>query len=199
MGMLIAAYVINLVTTLSLSAIASNGTVRGGGAYYLISRSLGPEFGGSIGIVFYLGFVFNTGLNAVGLIDCLNLNFGAKSGNWAQVLPESGWYPYLWSTIVLVSCTAICLLGSSIFARASNGLLVVLLISTLSIPFSALIVSPFESRHLGIEYTGISGTTLLGNLMPRLTKGAAGSQLNGRETFQDLFGCVLFSYQSRFL
>ena len=64
MGMLIASYAINLVTTFSLSAIASNGTVRGGGAYYLISRSLGPEFGGSIGVVFYLGFVFNTGMNA---------------------------------------------------------------------------------------------------------------------------------------
>lgn len=194
MGMLIAAYVINLVTTLSLSAIASNGTVRGGGAYYLISRSLGPEFGGSIGIVFYLGFVFNTGMNAVGLIDCINLNFGAISGNWAQVLPESRWYSYLWSTVALAVCTGICLAGSSIFARASNGLLVVLLISTLSIPFSALVVSPFESRALGIEYTGISGATLLGNLMPRLTRGAAGSQLHGKETFQDLFGCVLFSY-----
>lgn len=65
MAMLLASYLINLVTTLSISAIATNGTVRGGGAYYLISRSLGPEFGGSIGIVFYLGFVFNTGMNAV--------------------------------------------------------------------------------------------------------------------------------------
>ena len=58
LGMLAASYLINLVTTLSISAIASNGTVRGGGAYYLISRSLGPEFGGSIGIVLYLGKSF---------------------------------------------------------------------------------------------------------------------------------------------
>ena len=191
MGMLVAAYAINLITTFSLSAIASNGTVRGGGAYYLISRSLGPEFGGSIGVVFYLGFAFNTGMNAVGLIDCIKLNFGSDSGNWSNILPESTWYLYLWSTIVLVLCTGICLAGSSIFARASNGLLVILLLATLSIPFSALIVSPFESRKLGIDYTGLSLTTFLGNLKPQFTKGAAGSQLHGKEDFQDLFG-ILF-------
>ncbi|KAF5871683.1 putative cation chloride protein [Botrytis fragariae] len=190
-GMLVASYVINFITTFSLSAIASNGTVRGGGAYYLISRSLGPEFGGSIGLVFYLGFVFNTGMNAVGLIDCITLNFGADHGNWAHILPETNWYCYLWSTVILVLCTLLCLAGSGIFARASNGLLVILFIATLSIPLSTLVVSPFESRSLGIEYTGISLQTLSGNLLPQLTKGAAGSQINGRETFQDLFG-ILF-------
>lgn len=42
-GMLVAGYAINLLTTMSISAIATNGTVRGGGAYYLISRSLGQS------------------------------------------------------------------------------------------------------------------------------------------------------------
>jgi len=74
---------------LSISAISTNGTVRGGGAYYLISRSLGPEFGGSIGVVFYLGSVFNTGMNAVGLVDCILNNYGEDGGNNRQLLPES--------------------------------------------------------------------------------------------------------------
>ena len=191
LGMLIAAYAINLVTTFSLSAIASNGTVRGGGAYYLISRSLGPEFGGSIGVVFYLGVAFNTGMNAVGLIDCITLNFGVRSGNWAHILPDTFWYLYLWATVILFLCTAVCLAGSSMFARASNWLLVILLVATLSIPFSALVMPPFESTKLGIEYTGLSLKTFIGNLKPQLTRGSAGSQLHGRETFQDLFG-ILF-------
>ncbi|KAH8693673.1 putative cation chloride cotransporter [Talaromyces proteolyticus] len=191
MGMLIAAYIINLLTTMSISAIATNGTVRGGGAYYLISRSLGPEFGGSIGLVFYMGFVFNTGMNAIGLIDCVIENFGLESGSWSNLLQEGFWWKYLWSTLVLLLCTAICMAGSSIFSRASNGLLAILLISTFSIPFSALFQRPFSSPRLGVEFTGFRAKTFLENLKPHLTKGAAGSEMSRRETFQDLFG-ILF-------
>lgn len=191
LGMLIVSYVINLVTTLSISAIATNGTVRGGGAYYLISRSLGPEFGGSIGLVFYLGFVFNTGMNAVGLVDCLKANFGETDGNWAQWLPQGFWVEYAWATVILVICTAICLAGSSIFARCSNALLAILLAAAFSIPLTALIMKPSQDRGFSIDYTGLSAETFRGNLLPKFTQGAKGSQLAGKENFQDLFG-ILF-------
>jgi amino acid transporter len=48
------ANVISVLTSVSLSAIATNFTVKGGGDYYLISRTLGMEFGGALGIVLFL-------------------------------------------------------------------------------------------------------------------------------------------------
>jgi amino acid transporter len=45
---------ISVLTSVSLSAIATNLKVKGGGDYYLISRTLGHEFGGALGIVLFL-------------------------------------------------------------------------------------------------------------------------------------------------
>ncbi len=45
---------ISILTSFSLAAIATNFRVKGGGDYYLISRTLGLEYGGALGIVLFL-------------------------------------------------------------------------------------------------------------------------------------------------
>ncbi len=64
---------ITLITTLSFAAIATNIRVGVGGAYYIISRSLGLEFGGAIGVPLFLSQVFSVTLYAFGLAESLRI------------------------------------------------------------------------------------------------------------------------------
>lgn len=66
-----ASKVITVLTTLSLSAIATNTKVEGGGAYFLISRSLGPEFGGAIGLVFFAAQALSVAMYVIGFTEAL--------------------------------------------------------------------------------------------------------------------------------
>lgn len=62
---------ISLLTGLSLSAIATNMTVRAGGNYYIISRSLGLEIGGAIGIPLYLSQAISVAFYIIGFTEAL--------------------------------------------------------------------------------------------------------------------------------
>ncbi len=76
-GIILAAKLITALTALSLSAIATNTRVRGGGAYYLISRSLGVEFGGAIGVLFFLGQAISVAMYIIGFTEALTGTFPA--------------------------------------------------------------------------------------------------------------------------
>nr|XP_009861591.1 potassium-chloride cotransporter isoform X1 [Ciona intestinalis] len=66
--------VTTLLTSISMSAIATNGVVPAGGSYFMISRALGPEFGGAVGILFYLGTTFASSMYILGAVEIL-LNY----------------------------------------------------------------------------------------------------------------------------
>ncbi len=72
---LIIAKSITLLTTLSASAISTNMRVRGGGAYYLISRVLGPEFGGSIGMALFCALALSVPFYILGFTEALVRSF----------------------------------------------------------------------------------------------------------------------------
>ncbi len=77
---------ISVLTTFSLSAIATNMRVKGGGDYYLISRTLGIEFGGAIGIVLFLAQSVSVAFYCIGFGEAVSGIFGITSGLYAQVI-----------------------------------------------------------------------------------------------------------------
>ena len=77
---------ITLITCLSMSALATNMRVGVGGAYYLISRSVGLEAGGAIGIPLYLSQTLSVTLYAYGLAESLRVFFPDIGGVLLRVL-----------------------------------------------------------------------------------------------------------------
>ena len=67
------ANVITVLTSVSLAAVATNLKVKGGGDYYLISRTLGVEFGGAIGIVLFLAQSISIAFYCIGFGEAVSV------------------------------------------------------------------------------------------------------------------------------
>ncbi|MFH2219656.1 MAG: amino acid permease [Pseudomonadota bacterium] len=81
------ANVISILTSVSLSAVATNLKVKGGGDYYLISRTLGLEFGGAIGLVLFLAQSVSIAFYCIGFGEAVNSMLpGGSTGLTPQVI-----------------------------------------------------------------------------------------------------------------
>jgi amino acid transporter len=72
---IIIAHLISFSTGMSLSAIATSMNVKAGGKYYMISRKLGIEIGGSIGIPLYLSQALSVAFYIIGFTEGLQWVF----------------------------------------------------------------------------------------------------------------------------
>ncbi|MGD9224438.1 MAG: hypothetical protein PVH22_14380, partial [Desulfobacteraceae bacterium] len=73
--MLFLAKSITALTSLSISAVSTNTPVQGGGAYFLISRSLGPELGGAIGVALFCAQAISVPFYLLGFTEALVRSF----------------------------------------------------------------------------------------------------------------------------
>ncbi len=111
---------ITLLTTVSISAISTNLQVRGGGAYYLISRVLGPEFGGAIGIALFFAQALSVPFYILGFtaaltetVPALEPHFTVIAFTTALLLFTVAWIGAGWAIRVqylIMACLVLALL-----------------------------------------------------------------------------------------
>ncbi|XP_047450227.1 solute carrier family 12 member 9 [Mugil cephalus] len=180
-AMFLVAYLIISMTVLSVCAISTNGALDAGGAYYMISRALGPEFGGSIGIMFFLANVCGCALLVLGLVEAILDTFGVPEDGSAatshyQILPSGYWWALLYGTGVALVCLLVCMVGAAIYAKATFiiFLVVMIVLATVFISFFAVhprnVVLPSaaalhpQPNITTANFTGFKLDTLLNNL-----------------------------------
>lgn len=90
---------ITLITGLSASAIATNMLVGAGGEYYMVSRSLGIEMGGAIGIPLYFCRTLSVTFYCFGLAEAAIMFWPEAWGT----LPENATQIFAASIIILIT------------------------------------------------------------------------------------------------
>lgn len=76
---------ITVLTALSIAAVSTNTPVAGGGAYFLISRALGPEFGSAIGLALFCAQAISVPFYIMGFTEALIRTFPETGGHFRTI------------------------------------------------------------------------------------------------------------------
>lgn len=121
---------ITFLTSLSIAAIATNQFVKTGGAYYMISRSLGIEIGGAIGIPLYFAQTFSVALYTLGFAE-----------SFANTFPQFD--QSVVGIVVTLFIAMLALISTKLAIRSQFFILAAILISLISL----LLGKPLEATE----------------------------------------------------
>ncbi len=113
---------ITFLTSLSVCAIATDRVVRVGGAYHMISRSLGIETGGAVGIPLYFAQALSVALYTLGFAESVVQTFGNLNQLYVALL-------------VTIFVGVLALTSASIAIRAQYLIMAAIALSLLSLLF----------------------------------------------------------------
>ncbi len=157
---------ITFLTALSVSAIATDQHVRTGGAYYMISRSVGVETGGAVGIPLYLAQALSVALYTVGFAESV-----------VNVFPQFNEKAVGIATTIAVA--ALALKSARAAIRAQYVIMAAIGLSLLSL----VLGSPAEGVSTGWFVTGGTGSAgfwvVFAVFFPAVTGIMAGVNLSG--------------------
>lgn len=164
------ANLISLLTGFSLSAIATNMRIGAGGNYYVISRSLGLEVGGAIGIPLFLSQAISVAFYVIGFTEAL------------QALPSFAEFDsrLIASGVVLVF-VGVAYIGADFALKIQFAILAVLVVALASFIAGAVgAVGQLDAPLLTPNYQpGESFWTMFALFFPAVTGIEVGTSLSG--------------------
>lgn len=137
---------ITLLTSLSVCAIATDKVVRVGGAYYMISRCLGIEVGGAVGISLYFAQALSIALYTIGFAESVVQTFGSLNQTYVALI-----------TTILVAILAVT--SAEVAVKAQYAIMGAIVLSLVSLAFGGAIpdVTPqgWDIPADGVPFWGV--------------------------------------------
>uniref|UniRef100_A0A5K4F357 Solute carrier family 12 member 6 n=2 Tax=Schistosoma mansoni TaxID=6183 RepID=A0A5K4F357_SCHMA len=157
-----------MLTALSMSAIATNGKVPAGGSYFMISRSIGPAFGGAVGILFYLGTTIASAMYLVGAVEVFLKYIFPQASLFGDITSDAALFnnTRVYGTILLFTVMCCVFMGIRFVSRFAAVSLAAVLISILCVYLGVFTVNPSRSpyvcalggRLLSQDFITVNGT-----------------------------------------
>ena len=117
------AYTILVATVFSICAIATNGAVKTGGVYFMLSRTMGPEFGGAVGFLFYFANIVGSALYVTACVEGFLSSFGQEDGTFIPDggwgFPQGVWWNFLYCSVFNILNLCLCMVGAAVFGKFS--------------------------------------------------------------------------------
>lgn len=124
LGIIAVAETMAILTVLSFSAIVTNGEMAGGGSYFMISRSLGPEFGGAMGMLFYVAYAMGVCFYIIGFATEIQSTFYPTATEG-----EAYWLRVGYGSVGLAFILLISYIGADAFAKFNTWFFLVQFLS----------------------------------------------------------------------
>lgn len=166
LGIVVLANAVTLISALSVSAIVTNMRVGKGGAYYIISRSLGIEVGAAVGIPLFLAMAFSVTLYAFGLAESIGFVWAAAPKRPLAAL-----------TVLVVALLAA--RGAKVALRLQLPIMAGILFSLIALGVGALESGGGTGTLLGATGDGADFWTVFAVFFPAVTGIMAGISLSG--------------------
>ena len=166
------AHVISITTGMSISSIATNRTVKTGGDYYMISRSLGLPTGGAVGIALFFAMALSMSLYLLGFAESFLDAFHIENTINARRLVGS---------LACLALTALTFFSTSLALRIQYVVLACILLSLVSL-FLGDSPSPTAAAapvRLWFSSDSESFQTLFAVFFPAVTGFTAGVAMSG--------------------
>ena len=158
------AKVITFCTGMSMSSITTNIKIGAGGPYSIISKSLGLEAGGSIGIPFYVSQTLSAALYIIGFTE-----------GWLMIFPAHN--ALLVSLITAIVLFVVSYSGAKYAIRVQYVIFVLIILSIISFFFTQ--AQPVDKITLIGRFEDASFWQVFAIFFPAVTGIMAGANLSG--------------------